>query len=703
MTPYRQPWLHDLIVALQAPTAALGAADWQMRPGGVHGVLHADIRVLNQARLTVDGEEPTPLAGGLCGASGARFTALARSLGDPGADPTVRVERERRVTPGVVEERIRIVSYAHVEVVAEAVLELAADLSPIERVKTGRPAVSVQVREEPADASGAPGLAWDGDGATVRVTAEGAGVTATAGADGSAALRWPVRLAPGAQCVLAWRLTAEVQGAPVVAAAVGSAADGIWDGARVRGGDTRLSALADRSFADLRALLMVPAAAPRDLFAAAGAPWFFTLFGRDSIWAARLMLPFGWELAAGTLRTLASYQGTQVDADSMQAPGKIPHELRRAETAHPGTGGAPAMSLPPLYYGTVDATPLWVCLLHDAWRAGMPDDQVRALIPNLQAALTWVTEYGDEDGDGFLEYLDTTGRGLANQGWKDSGDSVRYRDGSLAEGPVALCEVQGYAYEAAVSGASLLDAFGVEGGDRLREWAEALAVRFRAQFWVEDAEGGYPALALDGAKRPVDSLTSNIGHLLGTGILDERESGLVVDRLVGPAMNNGFGLRTMSGTDGGYSPLSYHCGSVWPHDTAIVVRGMAAAGHAADARGLIDGLLAAAEQFDGRLPELFAGDASTEVSRPMPYPAACRPQAWAAASIGAIVQCLLGLNVDVPGGSVSVDPLSEHRFGAVEIKGLMAGTERFDIELSASGHTTASGPGSAALRISPAR
>ncbi|MGH6655325.1 MAG: amylo-alpha-1,6-glucosidase, partial [Actinocrinis sp.] len=251
-------------------------------------------------------------------------------------------------------------------------------------------------------------------------------------------------------------------------------------------------------------------------------------------------------------------------------------------------------------------------------------------------------------------------------------------------GPIALCEVQGYAYEAAMHGADLLDAFDPasgagDGGDngafahRLRGWAADLAVRFREQFWVQDADGPFPALALDGKKRPVDALTSNIGHLLGTGLLDERETALVLDRLTSPALNSGFGLRTMSARDGGYSPLSYHCGSVWPHDTAIVIRAMSMAGHGARAVSLIDGLLAAAERFSWRLPELYGGDARADVPRPVPYPAACRPQAWAAASIGAMTQALLGLEMDVPGGRVACRPVEPSPFGALRVDGLVHG------------------------------
>jgi glycogen debranching enzyme len=276
-----------------------------------------------------------------------------------------------------------------------------------------------------------------------------------------------------------------------------------------------------------------------------------------------------------------------------------------------------------------------VCLLHDAWRAGLPRADVVALLPALEGALGWLLDFFDADGDGFGEYVDRSGHGLANQGWKDSRDSVRFADGRIAEGTVALCEVQGYAHEAAVSGAALLDAFGRPGADRLRHWAAELVRRFRSAFWCGEGEDRYPALALDGEKRRVDSLTSNIGHLLGTGLLNAEEELLVARRVAGPALDSGLGLRTMSSGDAGYSPLSYHCGSVWPHDTAIVIAGLVRAGLAEHAGGLVEGLLRASVAFDQRLPELWSGE-----GRAVPYPASCRPQAWSAAAAVVVAEAL---------------------------------------------------------------
>ncbi len=384
---------------------------------------------------------------------------------------------------------------------------------------------------------------------------------------------------------------------------------------------------------------------------------------------------------AGTLRTLAARQGTAVDPATAEQPGKILHELRSTSLVLEEEG----LALPPLYYGSVDATPLWVCLLHDAWRWGMPSDEVEALLPAAEAALAWMVSHGDADGDGFLEYVDETGHGLANQGWKDSGDSVQWRDGRLATGPIALCEVQGYAYEAAIGGAALLDAFGRPGGARWRAWADELAARFRKAFWVRTPEGSYPGIALDRDKAVVDTLTSNIGHLLGTGLLDADEERAVAQLLGSPQMDSGRGLRTMSSASAGYWPLRYHGGAVWPHDTAVVVAGLARGGFTAQAASLVDGLLEAGADFDGRMPELWSGDARTEAGRTVPYPAACRPQAWSAASSVALLSAVLGLRPDVPGGALGVHPLHPSPLGAIDASGLRLGRHPFQVSVDSAG------------------
>ncbi|GAA5044542.1 glycogen debranching enzyme [Thermocatellispora tengchongensis] len=681
----RQPLLHDLVAAMAAPTVALSGQDGQIGhprgPGGAQGLFHADRRALSTARLLVDGREPEPIAHAPDGTGGARFVLLPRWLGDDGPDPTVRVDRVRSVAPGRMSERIEIASTASGPVTAGVRIELGADLAPMEEVKSGRSRPAVR-----AEAGGPGRLAWRAG--AIEVTVSGEGARAEAGE--TAALAWEVTLGPGGRTTLEWH--AEVADAEAVMAAPPTAA--AWPAPRAEADDHRLVRLLDRSLDDLRALRLTEAGtepgAGGEVFLGAGVPWYLTLFGRDSIWAARMLLPFGTETAAGTLRALARRQGRRADPGTGEAPGKIMHELRRGDFAF--FGGGERTGRPTAYYGTIDATPLWISLLHDAWRWGMPEAEVAALLPPMEAALGWLAEHADPDGDGFVEYIDHSGHGLANQGWKDSGDAVRFRDGEQAEPPIALAEVQGYAYEAALHGAALLDAFGRPGAGRWREYAAEMAARFRARFWVERADGvRHPALALDRDKRPVDALTSNIGHLLGTGMLDAAEEAAVARALAGPDMSGGFGLRTMSSGDAGFSPLSYHCGSVWTHDTAIVIGGLARAGFGDLAADLTRSLLAAAEAFGFRLPELFGGDDRATAGRPVPYPAACRPQAWSAAAAVAIVRAALGVEPDVPNGRVVLRPLAGAPLGALRVRGLRVAGVEVEAEVTRDGSPRVSG------------
>ena len=350
-------------------------------------------------------------------------------------------------------------------------------------------------------------------------------------------------------------------------------------------------------------------------------------------------------LAAGTLRALAAYQGTKTDPAAAEEPGKILHELRAKELVLESQ----ALRLPPVYFGAVDSTPLWLCLLGELGRAGTDDAAVRSLLPNAARAAQWLLAAGEAGSGaavgntangGFLSYQDTSGHGLSNQGWKDSRDAMQFRDGRQADGPIALSEVQGYAYQAAVETAALFDAYGEPGAQELRDFAEALKRNFRERFWVQDDAGRFPAMALDGHGEPLDIPGSNMGHLLGTGILDTAESRLVADRLLSPELFSGYGLHTLSRRAAGFWPFSYHCGSVWSHDTAIAIRGLLGDGFTEEARVLAEGLLAAAGSFGHRLPELFAGVTAAESGAAVPYPASCHPQAWSSASAVVLAQAL---------------------------------------------------------------
>ncbi|MFE5407832.1 glycogen debranching N-terminal domain-containing protein [Microbacterium sp. NPDC056569] len=613
-----QPFLSDAVVALRAPTQVWSGRDGGLGAQPIDGIYHGDTRFVREALLTYStaggASVPEAISVGEVSASTVSFTALLRGIDDDWPDPKVRLERVRTVEPGVVRERLTVRSHLTAPVSTNLRLRLVPDFAPLQEVKAGVP--------------GSGTWTAHGDDQTLRLESDATTMVLSAPAahlssEGEAVvIEWTVECPPRGEWSAEWTVELDDPGLIVAPAAT----EPRW---RATGApaasDSRLRRWVDRALSDLDALRLTLPGSP-DEFLAAGAPWFFTLFGRDSLWAARLLLPVDPGIAASTLRVLARMQGTKVDRTTAEEPGKILHELRAGELAMPGEG----IVLPPVYYGTVDATPLWVCLLTEAAEAGMPEPDVRALVPALRAALDWIVSSAGDDG--FLDYVDETGRGLSNQGWKDSGDSIQWRDGALARGPIALCEVQGYAYEAAVTGARLLESLGEDGARPLREWAAGLRRRFAERFWVTTSEGRYPAIALDRDGRPVDTLTSNIGHLLGTGILDPDEAREVARLLTGASMTSGFGIRTMSTDAAGFWPLSYHGGSVWPHDTAIAAHGMAREGLRHEALAVVDGLLAAAETFAFRVPELYSGDDRSTTPAPAPYPAACRPQAWSAAA-----------------------------------------------------------------------
>ncbi len=419
------------------------------------------------------------------------------------------------------------------------------------------------------------------------------------------------------------------------------------------------------SLTDLGALRMQPDIADEATLPAAGLPWFMALFGRDSLITSYQALPYLPELAATTLRTLAARQATARDDFHEQEPGKILHELRFGELT--ASGRRPHSP----YFGSADATPLFLVLLDEYHRWTGDDALVRALESHARAALAWIEEGGDLDGDGYVEYeRRNPTSGLINQCWKDSWDSIQFADGTLAHGAIATCEIQGYAYDAQRRSARLArevwndDAL----GDRLEQRAGDLQSRFRRDFWMP--ERGCHALALDGDKRQVDSLTSNIGHLLWSGILDAGEAAATAERLLDEQLFSGWGVRTLGTREVGYNPLGYHTGTIWPHENSLIAAGLARYGHHAEARAIASAILAAAPGFEHRLPEVFAGFPASLTSVPVAFPTASRPQAWAAGAPLLLLSTVLGLQpddsvveADLPGpsGHISIRRHPERR------------------------------------------
>jgi len=406
---------------------------------------------------------------------------------------------------------------------------------------------------------------------------------------------------------------------------------------RVRGGWESLRRSFDRSIADLAALRMRTGQFRRPLFAA-GMPWFMTVFGRDTAITSLQTLLLGPEIAMGALEALTELQAQGVDPTIDAEPGKIVHEVREGRCAETWF---------PRYYGSIDSTPLYLVLLAETWRWTDDASFAQRLREPALLALEWIDRYGDRDGDGFVEYSRMVDLGLANQSWKDSGDSQRFQDGSFAEAPIAAVEVQGYVYDAKRGLAELAREVWRDQAlaEKLEREADELRARFDEAFWV-DERGGFFALALDGKKRRVDSRSSNMGHLLWSGIVLPERVGAVVDQLLSEELWTGWGIRTMASDAAAFNPISYHNGTVWPHDSALAAWGLARHGYVAEARRVGRALIEAAAHFDWSLPEVFAGYARDETPFPIAYPTAARPQAWAAGTPILLVRVLLGIEPD---------------------------------------------------------
>jgi glycogen debranching enzyme len=432
-----------------------------------------------------------------------------------------------------------------------------------------------------------------------------------------------------------------------------------------------------RSVSDLASLRMHGGTngARGNLFAA-GMPWFMTVFGRDTLITSLQTLLFGPELARNALVALGELQAAEDDPATDAEPGKIVHELRR---------GKGARAWLPRYYGTVDATPLYLILLSEVWRWTADEDLAAGLREPALRALAWIDEHGDLDGDGFVEYRRRAPIGADNHSWKDSGDSQLFADGSQAEPPIAPCEVQGYVYDAKLRLAELAREAWLDEAlaARLDREAAELAERFDEAFWCEE-RGGYYALALDAQKRRVDALSSNVGHLLWSGIVPPERAGAVADRLMGEELWSGWGVRTMSTADAGYTPLGYHNGTVWPHDNSLIAWGLVRYGRWPEAQRIARRMLEAAGHFDHQLPEVFAGFARGASIFPIAYPTAARPQAWAAGTPVLLLQLLLGLRPDRACRTLVSDAPAELPawLGDVALRGVRAFGRSFDVRAS---------------------
>ena len=415
---------------------------------------------------------------------------------------------------------------------------------------------------------------------------------------------------------------------------------------------------------------------------AAGLPWFVALFGRDTLIVSLQTMIVYPEFAAGTLEVLAQYQATERDDYRDAEPGKILHELRYGELAHfkliPHTP----------YYGTADATPLYLIALHAAWKATGDRTLIERHLSNAEACLTWIDKYGDRDGDGFQEYQTRSKAGYENMAWKDSGDSVMYPDGTLVHGPKALCELQGYVYDAWLRMAEIYDELDSKRrANRLRKKAELLFKKFNEVFWDEKSE--FYAYALDGDKKKVLSVASNVGHCLWSGIIAPKRAATVVKRLMQKDMWSGWGIRTLSSDHPSFNPYNYQTGAVWPHDNSLIALGMRRYGFAADAAAVARDISGAASHFLlNQLPELYAGLQRDPTGFPVQYLGANVPQAWAAGTPFVLLQAMLGLQQDAPRGKLYVDPALPDWLPDVTLTDLRLGRQRFDIRFWRDGKET---------------
>lgn len=669
------------ITLVEGSSFCISMPNGDISPHHPHGIFYQDTRVLSLWSLTIGKEPLEPLGAWTPAPYKGVYVGRAVAIGGR-ADTPLTVERSRVLGAGIV-EKITIRNYATQATTCDLMLSVDADFADLFEVKEGR--IQRQWEQVRRYENGAIHIesVWEGLRKTVSVLAPGS----TATAEGlrfylsiPAHGEWSVQLTvvpdqrePATAPVLdasSSTLTAQERRQQSWAANIPA----------LHIGNPSVERTVLRSYEDLGALRIVDPKHPDRMVVAAGAPWFMALFGRDSLLASFMILPIDASLALGTLQTLAERQGISVNVLTEEQPGRILHEVRLGVGTGLVLGGRSA------YYGTADATPLFVTLLGEAARWGISDEDLAALLPHADRALDWIRDFGDRDGDGFVEYERLNDHGLINQGWKDSWDGINFADGSIAEAPIALCEVQGYVYSAYIARASLaLDVGDPATAAEMTSRAELLKKKFNEAFWLPDR--GYYAIALDRDKRPVDACASNMGHCLWSGIVDQDKAQLVVDRLLSPEMFSGWGVRTLATDMGAYNPVSYHNGSVWPHDNALIVAGLMRYGFVGEAQMLSSALMDAAEYTDNRLPELFCGFSRLDYPRPLPYPTACSPQAWASAAPLMLLRSLLRYEADVSRGGLWMDPEWPEAWGRLQASNAPVGNARVTVDVSGSSVT----------------
>jgi glycogen debranching enzyme len=667
---------------LDGSTFAVSDAAGDMPPGAVAGFFHRDTRHLSEWVLTVGGHTPAVLTSGTVDYFSASFSLANPEL--PGLPAqSVSIHRFRLLRDGI-NESITVENHLSRPVRVELRLTCDVDFADLFEVKD-----RIGEKEGALTVEGDEGLSTlafryangaFGPGTWIRSTER-------ARIDGTAMV-WDLDIAPRSEWVTGVRVSVteeESRREPTHGEFVASSAEADvvfekWQGdvPQVEAGMDLIEHVYRKSVVDLAGLrLSEDFGGYHASLPAAGLPWFMAIFGRDTLITSYQSIWVSPELAKGALYALSALQGKDVNDFRDEEPGKILHEIRHGELTV--LGRRPHSP----YYGSCDATPLWLILLSELWRFTGDGATCRDLRGSAMAALEWIDQYGDRDGDGYVEYDTRSSQGLENQGWKDSWDGIVFSDGSLPRRPLALCEIQGYVYDAKVRMADMAEYVWAdqELAERLRSDAAGLRERFNRDYWT-DERGGFYVVGLDGSKQQVNSKTSNMGQLLWSGIVSQDRAETVVRQLFSDSMFTGWGIRTLSDENACYNPIGYHRGTVWPHDNSILSAGLARYGYREEANRLAMAMFEASAFTEYRLPEVFAGYPRKRGRFPVRYPTACSPQAWATAAPFLWLRVMLG--IDARDGSVTVDAAVPEDIGRLEIHGLHAFGERFRVSAEGS-------------------
>jgi glycogen debranching enzyme len=682
----------DAIAVLDGRTFMFSDSLGDVPPGSVGGLVHEDTRFLSRWELRLGDHPLSLLKSSTIDYNSAGFYLANPDL--PGLPAySVAVRRQRRVGRGAIEQIAAVNTKSEPTEIALR-LGCGADFADLFEVRSAVRDRSAHIRTS-ADSYGRSlcfRYAVPGFLAETAITIEQSEIVDASGKRVSQAtprielsdVIWEVEVPPRHALVVLVKVGVRVNKASFEPThegfgtreeiPEGALSDWLERAPRLESGSSLLDDVVRQSIVDLAALRITGELLGETyVLPAAGLPWFMTLFGRDTLITSLQTIWVGPGLARGALHLLGALQGTRVDEFHDEEPGKIMHEVRSGELTL--LGEKPHSP----YYGTADATPLWLILLSEYWRFSGLDPFVKGRWHHALAALGWIDRHGDRDGDGYVEYQTRSSEGLGNQCWKDSWDGVQFADGTIPHLPIATAEIQGYVYDAKLRVAELARAVAGDNelAARLELEASALYDRFNEDFW-SDERGGYYVIGLDGDKRPIDSMTSNMGHLLWSGIVPPERARLIAAQLMSDPMFSGWGVRTMSVDDRGYNPIGYHIGTVWPHDNAIVALGLARYGFREEANRIAHAQLEAAAFTGHRLPEAFSGFERWVSRFPVPYPTACSPQAWATGAPFLLVRAMLGL--DARDGELGLDPHVPEEIGRIRISRLHAFGAEWDVE-----------------------